>query len=173
MNIILLDEAGIHACAGGLAALLADAVEHGASVGFLLPLPAAEVHAYWRKVAADTAAGAKVVLAAFAADGRLVGSAQLGLEWRANGRHRAEVQKVMVLHAARGRGIGAALMRRIEEEARVRGRRLLFLDTSVGAGGAEDFYRRLGWTRAGGIPDYAANPDGTLAPNAIFYRCLA
>jgi GNAT superfamily N-acetyltransferase len=104
--------------------------------------------------------------------GRIVGSAQLGLELRANGRHRAEVQKVMVRHAARGRGIGAALMRRIEDEARTRGRTLLFLDTSVGRSGAVEFYTRLGYTPCGGIPDYARDPDGPLAANAIFYKRL-
>jgi acetyltransferase len=66
--------------------------------------------------------------------------------------------------------VGAALMRRLEEEARAAGRSLLFLDTSIGAAGAEEFYRKLGYTFVGNIPDYAANPDGSLAANAIFYK---
>jgi GNAT superfamily N-acetyltransferase len=147
-----------------LGGLPTDAVQNGASVGFVLPLADGEVEAYWRKVGAEVSAGDKLLFAAFDEGGRLVGSAQLALEPRANGRHRAEVQKVMVL---------AALMTRVEAEARARGRALLFLDTSVGEGGATKFYERLGYTLAGGIPDFAADPDGRLAPNAIYYKRLA
>lgn len=156
-----------------LGGLLTDAVQNGASVGFVLPLADGEVEAYWRKVGAEMAAGRKLLFAACDEEGRLAGSAQLALEPRANGRHRAEVQKVMVLAAHRGRGLGAELMTRVEAEARALGRALLFLDTSVGEGGATKFYERLGYTLAGGIPDFAADPDGRLAPNAIYYKRLA
>lgn len=156
-----------------LAALVRDAVEGGASIGFTLPLDEGEVADLWRGVAAQLAAGTKAAFVALDADDRVVGSAQLALEARSNGRHRAEVQKVLVLRAARGRGVGAALMAAVEAAARARGRTLLFLDTSVGAAGAEAFYERLGYVRGGGIPDYAANPDGTLAANAIYFKRLA
>lgn len=155
-----------------LIALLIDAVRHGASIGFIEPLEEGEAGAYWRGVLADLPAGRRVLLAALDEEGRLLGSAQLALEPRANGRHRAEVQKVLVFAAARRRGIGAALMGAAETEARARGRRLLFLDTSAGAGGATAFYEALGYTFVGGIPDYAADPDGRLVPNAIFYKLL-
>jgi acetyltransferase len=172
MEIVTLNAPALRERLGELAPLLRDAVEHGASMGFMLPLAEAEVVDYWNGVAAQVAQGSKVVLAAIDSAGRMVGSAQLGLELRANGTHRAEVQKVMVLHAARGRGVGAALMRRLEDEARARGRSLLFLDTSVGRSGAVEFYTRLGYTRCGGIPDYARDPDGPFAANAIFYKRL-
>lgn len=155
-----------------LGALLRDAVEGGASIGFVRPLTEAEVADYWRTAAAAVAGGHKLVLVAERSDGTLLGSAQLALETRANGRHRAEAQKVMVFRAARGRGVGAALMARVEEEARARGRSLLFLDTSRGDAGAVRFYERLGYSYAGGIPDYAADPDGKLSANAIFYKRL-
>jgi acetyltransferase len=156
-----------------LGGLLTDAVQNGASVGFVLPLADGEVAAYWRQVGAEASAGHKLLFAACDEGGRLVGSVQLALEPRANGRHRAEVQKIMVLAAHRGRGIGAALMARVEAEARARGRALLFLDTSVGDSAATKFYERLGYTLAGGIPDFAADPDGRLTPNAIYYKRLA
>lgn len=155
-----------------LAALLRDAVGRGASIGFMLPLTETEVADYWRQVGTEVASGRKILLAARAAGGRICGSAQLALEPRANGRHRAEVQKLMVAAAQRRQGIGAALMARVEAEARAHGRALLFLDTSTGAGGAVEFYERLGYTLAGSIPDYAADPDGRLVPNAIFYKKL-
>jgi acetyltransferase len=172
MNIVPVSAAGLAEQAADFAALLRDAVEHGASVGFTLPLTDGEVADYWRKVAADVAAGHKLLWAACTDDGRIVGSVQLALETRANGRHRAEVQKLMVLAAERGRGIGAELMRHLEARAERDGRRVLFLDTSEGPGGARRFYERTGYTYAGGIPDYAADPDGRLVPNAIFYKRL-
>lgn len=153
--------------------LLVDAVTNGASIGFMLPLEPEEAVAYWRRVAAEVSSGSKVLVAALGADGTLLGSGQLALESRANGRHRAEVQKLMVRHSLRGRGVGGAIMRQLEVEARAAGRSLLFLDTSVGASGAVAFYEKLGYTFAGGIPDYARDPDGKLSANAIFYKRLA
>ena len=172
METKLLTEADIHYRLGELVALLIDTVEHGASIGFTLPLAKSEAENYWRKVAGEVGAGNKIFVAAFDEGGGLTGCAQLAKESRTNGRHRAEVQKLMVWHARRGRGTGAGLMRRIEQEARAEGRTLLFLDTSTGAGGATEFYRRLGYQFVGSIPDYAADPDGRLMPNAIFYKQL-
>lgn len=172
MNLELLDGTAAAAAAPELEALLRDAVAGGASIGFLVPLADAEVADYWRGVAAAVAGGGKLLLVARDAGGRLLGAAQLALEARANGRHRAEVQKVMVFRSARGRGVGAGLMARLEAEARARARTLLFLDTSRGDAGAVQFYERLGYSLAGGIPDYAMDPDGTLSPNAIFYKRL-
>ena len=155
-----------------LTTLLIDAVEHGASVGFTLPLEDAEAGNYWRKVAGEIEAGGKLLIVALDESDRAIGAAQLAKESRANGRHRAEVQKLMVRHDQRGHGIGAALMSRIEEEARIAGKTLLFLDTSRGSGGAAEFYRKLDYIFVGSIPDYAADPDGHLVPNAIFYKRL-
>jgi acetyltransferase len=172
MKIETISAEVLAARAPGFAALLRDAVEDGASIGFTLPLSESEVSEYWRKVAADVAAGHKLVLAAIDPEGQVAGSVQLALESRANGRHRAEVQKLMVLASRRGAGLGAELMRRVEKEAAVRRRSLLFLDTSEGEAGARRFYEKLGYTYAGSIPDYAADPDGRLSANAIFYKRL-
>lgn len=172
MTIRSLTAAEAMACVAALEALLIDAVTHGASIGFMLPIASTEASDYWRGVIADVAAGRKRCFAAFDASDRLIGSAQLALESRPNGRHRAEVQKVLVLHAARGRGIGAALMRAVEAQARADARTLLFLDTSVGASGAVKFYEQLGYRLVGNIPDYARDPDGKFSPNAIFCKQL-
>jgi acetyltransferase len=154
--------------------LLTDCVNDGASIGFLAPLPDAEAEAYWRKVGAEAQAGQRLIFAAReGAGGTIIGSAQLGLESRPNGRHRAEVQKVMVRPTHRRRGIAAALMTQVEAAARDRWVRLLFLDTSEGRGGAVQFYETLGYTYVGGIPGYALDPDGTPAKNAIYYKTLA
>jgi GNAT superfamily N-acetyltransferase len=103
-----------------LGGLLLDAVNNGASVGFTLPLAHGEVEDCWRKVCADVAAGHRLLFAALDDAGRIIGSAQLTLETRANGRHRAEVQTVMVLAAHRGPGIGAALTFRAESRKHAR-----------------------------------------------------
>ncbi len=56
--------------------------------------------------------------------------------------------------------------------ARASGRPLLVLDTRTGSD-ADRLYRSLGWIAVGTIPDYAADPDGTLAPCTFFYKRLS
>lgn len=172
MQIVRFNEHEVLARLREFEALLVDAVEHGASMGFMLPMAAGEAESFWRGVAAGVGVGGRVLVGALDADGGLLGSGQLALEARANGRHRAEVQKLMVRHAARGRGVGGVLMARIEAEARAAGRTLLHLDTSVGRGGAVRFYEKLGYTQCGCIPDWARDPDGPLAATAIFHKRL-
>jgi acetyltransferase len=154
-----------------LVALLRDAVDSGASVGFVPPLSDAEAAAYWATVAAGLRDGSRVVLAARDADLGLVGSAQLELAMRANARHRAEVTKVMVHRRARRRGVGRALIVALEAEARSRGRTTLILDTRQGDP-SEGLYRALGWTFAGAIPDYARSATGRLDATALYYKLL-
>src|SRR5204863_8169810 len=88
------------------------------------------------------------------AGGALLGTAQLDLCTRPNGRHRAEVVKVIVHTKARRRGIGRALMLALEDEARRQGRGTLVLDTRRGDP-AERLYAGVGYTLAGVIPAYA------------------
>src|SRR5713226_8048392 len=107
--------------------LLEDSVESGASIGFLAPLPAHDGHEFWRAVRSELADG-RVLLGAYV-DGKLVGSVQLAPVAKPNGRHRAEVQKLLVLQAFRGRGIAKALMAAVERKAAELGRWLLVLDT--------------------------------------------
>jgi acetyltransferase len=151
-------------------ALLRDAVEGNASVGFVQPLAESSLQAFWDDVAAGVEAGERLALAA-ERDGRIVGSVQLAPCMKDNGRHRAEVQKLLVLSGARRRGIARALMDAVEAHARSRGIRLLLLDTRE-ASAAEALYRRSGWTAFGAVPDYACDPDGTPAGCVFFYKRL-
>lgn len=170
-----IEALGPEVTAGDLAALaevLAECVAGGASIGFMPPVPRAEAEAYWKKVTGDVAGGARVILVVREADGRIVGTAQLAAETRANGRHRAEVQKVLVRPSHRRRGLARRLMADLEARARARGLTLLFLDTSEGRGGAQELYERLGYVYAGGIPGYALDPDGTPVKNAIYFKNL-
>jgi GNAT superfamily N-acetyltransferase len=149
--------------------LLRDSVDSGASIGFLAPLPATEGREFWRAVRSELADG-RILLGAYA-DGKLVGSVQLAPVAKPNGRHRAEVQKLLVLQAYRGRGIAKALMAAVERKAAELGRWLLVLDT-VPAQPAEKLYERLGYVRAGVVPDYAERSSGGFEPTVIFYKQL-
>ena len=77
MHIELISAATLAGRAAEFVELLRDAVFHGASLGFTLPLPEAEVAAYWRKVGAELADGNKLLLAALDENDALIGGAQL------------------------------------------------------------------------------------------------
>src|SRR6476469_5159842 len=153
-----------------LIALLQDAVDSGASVGFLPPLSREAASDYWRSVFADLDAGHRLLLGAM--DGsRLVGAVQLELARKPNASHRAEVQRLLVLRSVRRQGIGERLMRQLHELAREHGRSLLVLDTREGDP-SELLYRKLGYTRAGLIPGYARSADGALDATVFYYVFL-
>jgi GNAT superfamily N-acetyltransferase len=153
-----------------LASVLVDCVEGGASVSFMSPFSQAEALAFFRNVAASVASGDTVLLAA-SLDGRIVGTVQLGLDTPPNQPHRADIKKMLVHRSARSRGIGAALMARVEEEARRHGRWLLVLDTVPGENGHR-VYKRAGWTETGIIPDYALFPDGRICDTTVMWKRL-
>jgi GNAT superfamily N-acetyltransferase len=170
VEITRLNASEIPAALDDLAELLVDVVEGGASVGFVLPFTASEAAAWWSSNLAGVADGRLVVLVA-SDGGRIVGIVQLSLAPWSNGRHRAEVNKLLVRTAWRRRGTARALMSAIEDEARQIGRWLLVLDTMRG-GAAEQLYRSTGWIEVGPIPDYAAWPDGSLGSTVVYYKRL-
>jgi GNAT superfamily N-acetyltransferase len=153
-----------------LAAVLVDCVEGGASVSFMAPFSHEEALVFFRKVAVTVASVDTVLLAAKVGD-KIVGTVQLGLDTPPNQPHRADVKKMLVHRAARGHGIGAALMAAVEEEAKRRGRWLLVLDTVPGENGHR-LYLRAGWTQTGLVPDYALFPDGRLCDTMIMWKRL-
>jgi GNAT superfamily N-acetyltransferase len=166
-----LDAEGLRAAAPDLADLLLDAVRGGASLGFPATLTAAEATAWWR-ARADAVAGGHLLVWAAGAPGAFTGTVSLALAELPNSRHRAEVAKLMVHHAARGRGLGRHLLALVEAAALRAGRTLLVLDTETGSA-AERLYRAAGWTPLGSIPDYATDPAGTLRPTTVHYKHLA
>ena len=96
-----------------LVSLLQDAVDSGASVGFLLPLAAESARDYWQKTIDDIAHGTCLLLVARQGGG-VVGTVQLALATQPNAAHRAEVQKLMVHTRVRRQGIGQALMTAVD-----------------------------------------------------------
>ncbi|MFH8799152.1 GNAT family N-acetyltransferase [Streptomyces sp. NPDC017936] len=168
MTTTRLDSARLLASAEQLAGLLVDTVDGGASVGFLAPLDRAAAVAWWTERAAHVAAGRLAVWAAHDGD-RVVGTVGLAFADKPNSRHRAEIVKLMVHRDARGRGLGRRLLTTAERAAAEAGVTLLHLDTETD-GPAEHLYRTAGWTRAGVIPDYAADPAGVLRPTTLYYK---
>lgn len=171
IRVSAVDAAEVARLLPRLRAILADAVEHGASVGFLAPLEDAVADGYWRKIEGAVADGRCVLLVARDADGVVQGTVQLDVDTLPNQPHRATVSKLLVHTAARRQGIGEALMAELERVASGRGRWLLTLDTATAD--AVRLYERMGWSVAGAIPGYALNPDGSLTDTVFYWKELA
>ena len=84
--------------------------------------------------------------------------------------HRGDVAKMLVHRRARRQGLGEALMRAAEQQARQAGKTLLVLDTASDT--AERLYKRTGWIECGRIPGYALLPTGEPCATAYFYKQL-
>ena len=156
-----------------LVSLLIACVSKDASIGFIPPLSEADAHAYWRSQADAISSGEQVLFVAQNENDsqEIIGLVMLSLVQKANGRHRAEVEKLMVAPTARGRGVAQHLMLTLEQFARSNNRSLLVLDTRKGDA-ASQLYTKLGYTVAGEIPDFAANADGQLTATVYFYKLL-
>jgi GNAT superfamily N-acetyltransferase len=166
-----LDACAARAALDGLAAVLVDCVESGASVSYMAPFSHDAARDVFEEVAADVERGRRILLAAFE-DGDVVGTVQVNLATPPNQPHRGDFAKLLVRRSARRRGIAARLMEAAEREALAEGKTLLVLDTVTGDD-AERLYQRLGWTRVGVIPNYALYPDGRLCDTTVFYKQLA
>jgi len=153
----------------GLADVLIDCVDGGASVSFMHPLPRAKALEFWSGVALGVARGERALLVAEDGEG-VIGTVQLILHQPENQPHRADLSKMLVHRRARRRGVGAALLRAAEDAARECGKSLLVLDTA--SDDAERLYARVGWQRCGVIPGYALLPHGGLCDTTFFYRLL-
>lgn len=157
------------ACIEGLADVLVDCVQGGASVSFMWPLSRDRALAFWRGVADGVGRGERVLLVAETAEGTIVGTAQLVTDMPENQPHRGEVSKMLVHRNARRQGVAQRLMAVVDDAAREAGKTVLVLDTATG-GDAERLYERAGWQRAGAVPDFALMPDGSLCGTTFFYK---
>ncbi|HEY2596351.1 MAG TPA: GNAT family N-acetyltransferase [Chloroflexota bacterium] len=151
-----------------LADLLRETVAAGGSVSFMHPLAHDTAAAFWTKSLTAADAGERVVLGALE-DGQLIATVTLLLDCPPNQPHRGEIAKMMTRVSRRGRGIARALMIEAERIAVERGRTLLTLDTAEDEG-AGPFYEKLGFIRAGVIPDYAYKPYGGLCGTIIYWK---
>ncbi|MEO8104451.1 MAG: GNAT family N-acetyltransferase [Betaproteobacteria bacterium] len=148
--------------------LLRDSVEHGASVGFILPVESPQIRAYWQGVANEVRDGSCVLLALID-EGMLAGSVQVSLCMKPNGMHRAELQKMLVHSLYRRRGFGRALMAAAESAAKSAGRSLMVLDTESHRAG-QRLYTSVGYRVVGEIPNYALGTNGGFSPTTFMYK---
>ena len=160
------DEVRRHA--GQLGELLLDAVDDGASLGFLAQLTAQRAQAFWRGMAQRKDGRAVFV----AHDARGIAGAVMVVPAAAEVQpHRAEIAKLVVHRRARGTGLARRLLYAAERHALESGRWHLSLMTRRGCP-AEAMYQRLGWSLAGIIPADSLAPEGALCDGAIYYRKL-
>lgn len=148
--------------------LLVETVAAGGSVSFMHPLAPEVAAAFWTRSLQAVEAEERVVLGALQ-DGQLLSTVTLLLDCPPNQPHRGEIAKMMTRLKHRGQGLARALMVEAEEIACQRGRTLLTLDTADD-NGAGPFYEKLGFTRAGVIPDYAYKPHGGLCGTIIYWK---
>ncbi|AGO54332.1 GNAT family N-acetyltransferase [Serratia plymuthica] len=154
-----------------LAEMLQASVSQGASIGFVMPFTLEQAQAFWRRLLPAIDREDRILLVARQA-GRVVGTVQLLLDMPDNGRHRAEVVKLMVHPQARRQGIARELMLQIQQRAIQHQRHLLVLDTLTGDT-AEGMYRQLGFQLAGSIPQYARASNGSaLDATSYMYKLL-
>jgi GNAT superfamily N-acetyltransferase len=169
VEIRRLTAADVHDHVDGLAEVLFDCVAGGASVSYMEPFGLDDARAAFAEFADDVVAGGRILLAALL-DGRVVGTVQVVYARPPNQPHRADIAKLLVHRAARGRGVGRLLMARAEEEALAEGRWLLVLDTASPA--ADRIYRSLGWIELGVVPDFALLPGGGFCDTTFFWKRL-
>ena len=147
-----------------LSLLLINVIDDGASVGFLPPLGLEDAEKYW-----EEALNSGAILWIAQLNGTIVGSVQLHLSQKQNGKHRAEIAKLMVHSKARRMGTGRILMEIAEERARAEGRSLIVLDTR-GGDPSNLLYKSLGYIEAGRIPKYAESANGNLHETVFYYE---
>jgi ribosomal protein S18 acetylase RimI-like enzyme len=103
-------------------------------------------------------------------DGHLAGIVVIARERAAKERHRAEIQSMFVSAAHRGRGLGAALLRRALAAAdAMPGLRHVVLTVTRGNDAARALYDAEGFTAYGTLPD-ALFVDGRYYDDVLMVR---
>ena len=84
----------------------------------------------------------------------------------------AEVKRMSVREAARGRGVAQALLARIEREARDTGFAMLKLETGVRQTAALRFYARAGFRPCAAFGDYTTMAASAIATSVFLEKPL-
>ena len=155
---------------GELTDVLQGCVADGASVGFIDAEDIEVMTRFWQQRIVSITGDSELLVAR--QQGRIVATVIINRSGMPNGRHRAEISKLLVHPQARRQGIARELMQRAEQRAREQGKTLLVLDTRSGDV-ASDLYRSLGWQVAGSIPFYAESTAGVLDATTVMYKVLA
>jgi GNAT superfamily N-acetyltransferase len=148
-----------------------DTVNSGSPLGFMPPITMETSRDYWLSIKPQVVSGARILLVA-SYESTVVGSAQLELSQRTNSLHRADVQRVFVARSLRGRGVGSALMREVEDVARAQGRSLLTLNTRYNEP-AHAWYKSLGYADVGVIPGWTVGANGERYDHVTMFKELS
>ena len=81
----------------------------------------------------------------------------------------AEVKRMYTRESVRGRGVGKALLARIEQDARAAGKPILRLETGTLQAAAIGLYEQCGFRSCGAFGPYAALPPHRIA-TSLFYE---
>ncbi|HEX6706835.1 MAG TPA: GNAT family N-acetyltransferase [Albitalea sp.] len=171
LRLRFLSRDGLDDDLGAFIELLQDAVDGGASLGFLAPMPHDTARRYWLSIRDEIASGSRLLLAAYA-NGRLAGTGQLFLPVLPSAHHRAEVQKLLVHSSVQRLGLGRRLLLALHDAARAQQRSLIVLGTRSGEP-PEAFYQRVGYRLAGVIPGHTAGADGERYDSSWLYLDLS
>ena len=155
----------------GLAEVLVDCVDGGASVSFVWPFDVGRATAFWEAALDAVDRGERlVVVAEEPATGEVVGTVQVVFGCRRTSPTAPTSPRCWCTAAA----APAASVRPCSPPPRTRrggGPDLLVLDTSSPA--AMRLYERHGWQRVGTIPDYALTTAGEPEATVVYFKQLA
>ena len=84
----------------------------------------------------------------------------------------AEVKRMYTRETARGRGVGRALLARIEEEARDAGKPMLRLETGIHQAAAIGLYEGYGFRPCDAFGHYAGLPPHMIAASLFYEKPL-
>lgn len=149
-----------------LSDLLINIVESEASVGFLPPLNKTEAFNYWKNIV-----GLDEILVIAKLENEIVGTVQIQMCRKENGKHRAEIAKLMTHPNYQRMGIGRMLMQAAEQIAKEQSISLLVLDTREGDV-SNKLYKSIGYIEGGRIPSYALSANGKLDTTIYYYKII-
>lgn len=151
--------------------VLQGCVSDGASVGFIDADDRQIMRNFWLDTLSGLDQNERLLIVARQQQ-RIVATVMVVWNLMPNGRHRAEISKLLVHPAARRQGIARQLMHLAEERVKQSGRTLMVLDTRSGDI-ASLLYLSLGWEIAGAIPYYAQSTEGVMDATTVMYKRLA
>lgn len=155
-----------------LVQLLAEVIADGGSMGFFADVTTTELNKFWASEFSKVRSGVNVLVCAMDTEDICVAAGILTFETKENGRHRADVRKLMTHPQYRHMGIASQILARLEAIASERGVRLLSLRTKEGSA-ASVLYSRMGWTLMGSVPNYAVGPNRSLHSVSFYYKEMA
>ena len=100
------------------------------------------------------------------------GEAPIGMVVASAAGDEAEILTLAVAPAARGRGVGRALMEAAQQAACKRGARTMFLEVADNNLGARALYAALGFTQAGLRKGYYTSGVGSPRDALVLRRCI-